>query len=384
MKKALRIALIIKNFVATGGAERYAVEAAQRMVENGHEIDLYAREIDGSLTRGMTVFRIPEKMMFSSVLALHSFSRGVLARMEGKMYDVVHSHDKGCRGDISTIHTFSFMRGMGTMSLLKKINEFFISPRAWLYIHMERQQASSSRLVAVSDVIREDLQDCHRRFGGISVIPPGVDIDVFSPLKIAAMRASARREQGLAPDETAVLFVGSEFRRKGLDNLIPAIDRGMKLFVVGRQEKMEHYTRLVAEYGLGDRVVFTGLTDNVLRYYALADVLVLPSLAEAFGMTVLEAMACGIPVVTSRAAGCSCLIDSGRNGIVFDSPDQLPGILKDLKNKTVRDEIGRQGRETASAHTWDETAARYERLYYEIAEEKKSARLNCNEVSARS
>jgi len=365
----LKIALVIKNFTATGGAERYAVETARRILDNGHEIDLYARDIDDRLTTGIRVFRISDKARFSSVFSLYAFSREVSAVLAGKAYDVIHSHDKGCKGDVSTFHTFSFKRGMDSMSLLKKINEFVISPRAWLYIHMETQQAASERLVAVSDVIRDDIRACHSRTHGVSVIPPGVDIEAFCPQKTRPLRDAARAEAGLGPDETAVLFVGSEFRRKGLDDLIPALDKRMKLFVVGRQEKMDHYKSLGAKYGLADRLVFTGLIDNVLKYYALADILVLPSISEAFGMTVLEGMACGLPVITSKASGCSCIIEPGKNGFVFDDPGQLSGMLRRLEDKELRAKMGRLARQTAEAHTWDVTARKYERLYFQVVEE---------------
>ncbi len=119
-KKKLHIALVIKNFVATGGAERYAVEIAMRLLEKGHKIDLYARTIDYSLTKDMTVFKVPDEMKFSSVLSLYSFSSISSKLLAGKGYDVIHSHDKGCQGHLSTLHTFSFKRGIKEMSLLKK------------------------------------------------------------------------------------------------------------------------------------------------------------------------------------------------------------------------------------------------------------------------
>ncbi len=366
-KKRLRIAIVIKNFVATGGAERYAVETAMRILEKGHKIDLYARTIDSSLTKGMTVFKVPDKMKFSSVLSLYSFSSISSKLLTGKAYDVIHSHDKGCQGHLSTLHTFSFKRGMRDMSLLKRINDFGLSPRAWLYIHLEKRQIDSGRLAAVSEVIKTDIQESHNRKHDISIITPGVDIEKFSPEKIYAMRDKVRKEERVAPDEIVVLFVGSEFKRKGLDFVIPALGKKMKLFVVGRKERMPHYKKLAEQYDLSDQIVFTGLTEDILRYYALADIVVLPSVSEAFGMTVLEGMACGLPVITSRAAGCASLVKTGYNGFVFSDPGQLPGILKTMRNKEVRIKIGTRARQKAEDHTWDETAYQYERLYYEIA-----------------
>ncbi len=371
--KKLRIALVIKNFVTTGGAEKYAVETARRILEMGHSIDLYARDIDYNLTQGMTVFKVPDKLSFSSVLSLYSFAGESARLLAGKSYDVIHSHDKGCQAHISTVHTFSFKKGMDQMSLLKKINEFGISPRVWLYLYMEAMQVRSLRLVGVSEIIKVDISKSHKRIRDILVIPPGVDIEKFSPGAIKAGRSQARAAANLKSDDIAVLFVGSEFKRKGLDLLIPALAKAkgkMKLFVVGRQERMGYYQSLVEDHNLSDRVIFTGLTDEVIAYYALADILVLPSISEAFGMTVLEGMACGIPVITSRNAGCSSLIESGKNGFVFKDPEELTEFLNMLEDQRIREALGSRARETAEKHTWDDTARSYEKLYYGVVNEK--------------
>ncbi|WP_299980355.1 glycosyltransferase family 4 protein [Desulfobacula sp.] len=363
----LNIALVIKNFVATGGAERYAVEVARRILKKGHRIDLYAKNIDKSLTKGMNVFKVPDRLKFSSALSLYSFSKDVSKLLADKKYDVIHSHDKGCEGHVSTLHTFSYKKGMEKMSLIKKLNEFGLSPRAWLYIHMEKKQANLHMLAAVSEIIKNDVKTYYKRTNDVFVITPGVDIEKFSPQRIAVERSHARESENLKPDDIAVLFVGSEFRRKGLDRLIPAIGDNMKLFVVGRQEHMGHYRHLVKQYNLSDRICFTGLTDNIIKYYALSDIVVLPSISEAFGMTILEGMACGLPVVTSSSTGCSFLIDTGKNGFVFQNQRELAGILNTLKDKDIRKRIGNQAGETAQKHTWDKTARHYEELYYHIA-----------------
>jgi len=369
-KGKLKIALVIKNFVLTGGAERYAVEVARRLADRGHDIDIYARHADPDLLRGMTLFQVPDRLRFSSVLALHSFARQSAAMIKAQAYDIVHTHDKGCPGHVSTIHTFSFKRGMDRMSFLKKINEFVISPRAWLYMHLEKIQARCHGLVAVSDIIKQDIETCHHRRTGIFVIPPGVDVTRFCPETVRRLRKEARREKGLAPDDLAVVFVGSEFRRKGLDALIPAMGKGMTLFVAGRGERMSHYTDLVTRLGLGNAVRFEGLVDDVMPYYALADVVVLPSVAEAFGMTVLEGMACGLPVITSRQAGCASLINSGENGLVFEDSADLKGMLKGLGDAEQRRVMGKKARETALGCTWDHAADQYESLYYFLAGRK--------------
>jgi len=365
--KKLHIAFVIKNFTETGGAERYAVELASRIQKKGHKIDLYAKNIDKNLTKGMNIVKISNRLKFSSVLSLYSFAKESSKLLAGKNYDVIHSHDKGCESHLSTLHTFSYKKGLENISFIKRLNDFTLSPRAWLYWHMERKQIQSPWLAAVSKIIKNDIKTWHKRENNISIITPGVDIEKFSPQKIALKRSDARVSEKINSNEIAVLFVGSEFKRKGLDRLIPAIDKNMKLFVVGRKERMDHYIHLAEQYNLSDRICFTGLTDNIFKYYALADIVVLPSITEAFGMSVLEGMACGLPVITSSAAGCSSLINSGQNGCVFQNSNELSKFLNELSNNETRKQMGINARKTAIRHTWDETARHYEKLYYNIA-----------------
>ena len=95
-------------------------------------------------------------------------------------------------------------------------------------------------------------------------------------------------------------------------------------------------------------------------------------------MTVLEGMACGHPVVTSSSAGASALIEDGVNGMIFDEPSKLPGILRRLLDPYERRRLGIQARETAQKHTWDIAADKYENLFYQVAQEKDTASLKYN------
>ena len=142
----------------------------------------------------------------------------------------------------------------------------------------------------------------------------------------------------------------------------------MRLLVVGRGERMNHYRDLAVKCGAAERVHFVGHVEDVRRYYAAADVFVLPSLFEGFGMTILEAMACGLPVVSSGNTGAAGLIENGRNGFVFHDQDEVPGILQNLIDADLRKRIGHEARKTAEEYTWDKETARYEGIYYRIAE----------------
>ncbi|MDP2992712.1 MAG: glycosyltransferase family 4 protein, partial [Deltaproteobacteria bacterium] len=276
-KRNLKIAVLVRNFVTCGGMERYAVEIARRLRERGHEIHLFCREKDERLVAGMIVHRVPLRWEFSSALGSLGFARDCAGLLKGETYDIIHSHERGYSQDVLTVHTFSYKGSLCRYPLLRRFDQTWLSDRGWVYLWLEARQMQTRRLVAVSENIREDIRKHYHRLSGVDIIEPGVDADLFNPDRIPAERDSLRTKFSVADTETVVLFVGSEFKRKGLDRLIPAIGPGMRLLVVGRGENLPFYQNLAVQHGVVWQVDFVGLVeDDVGRYYAAADVVVLP------------------------------------------------------------------------------------------------------------
>jgi len=368
--RKLKIAVLISSFSYSGGAQNYVVEVARHLYDKGHEIDIYAMEADKELLKGMAFHRVSTKYNFSSVLRIVSFARDTSRMLSDRHYDVVHSHMRAYSQDIMTLHCFSYKGGVNKHSAVRKIDKVYLSPRSQLYLWLERRQMQTPWLVGVSDAIREDVKEQFSRNTGVSVIPPGVDTARFHPKWVSDNREEVREQEKIKEGEMVVLFVGSEFRRKGLDYIIPAISSKMRLLVVGRGERWNHYRRLVNKCNVADKVKFVGWTDNIRRYYAAADVVVLPSLSEAFGMSILEGMACGLPVVASSNAGVSELINDGVNGFTISDASKLLSIFERLKVSDERRRLGSKARETAEEYTWDKCAEKYEKLYYQVADAK--------------
>jgi len=348
------------------------VEVTRRLLQRGHAIDLYTRQLEVVLAQGMNIVQIPNRLRFSSVLNSWSFAVETAKRLPGRGYDVILSHERGHCQDLATIHTFSYKLGIEDYSFLKKLNSIYLSPRSWLHLRLERQQMNSPWLVPVSGIIKKGIQTYYSRTTNIRIATPGVDIERFHPAWIQQHRETVRQEEGIRPDEFVVLFVGSEFRRKGLDMLINAIGPGMRLLVVGAGERHAYYRRLSARRGIPGQVVFTGLVDDVRRYYAAADAVALPSRKEAFGMSILEGMACGLPVACSDAAGVSELVADDANGYLFNDLAALKAVLQKLKDAATRHRIGHQARLTATDHTWEVTTDVYEEICRQIAAAKRS------------
>ncbi|OGQ98796.1 MAG: lipopolysaccharide core biosynthesis protein RfaG [Deltaproteobacteria bacterium RIFOXYD12_FULL_55_16] len=366
MPDALRIAILVKSFTLTGGMERYVVETCRRLAARGHRLDIYAREADPELLGEMGFYRVPTRFSFSSVLAAVSFARETARMLHGQGYDLVHSHEKGCGQDLETIHCFSYKGGLGKYSFLRRIDQKYLSLRSFLYLRLEQKQMKTPWLIAVSGVIGEDIQKHYGRVAKVAVIPPGVDLEAFHPESLAANRDAARQAEGFSPDDLVVLFVGSEFRRKGLARLIMAMSPGLRLLVVGRGDDLAYHRQLVRQCGLEQQVRFAGLTSEVFSCYAAADVVVLPSRSEAFGMSILEGMACGLPVVVSANSGVASLIRHGENGCLLQEGDDLSALLKQLLSQAERQRLGQGARVLAEDHSWDRVADAHEELYRRV------------------
>jgi UDP-glucose:(heptosyl)LPS alpha-1,3-glucosyltransferase len=247
--------------------------------------------------------------------------------------------------------------------------------RAVLWLEAQQFRPERHRfVVAVSRRVGEEVQ---RGYGvapeRIRVLYNGVDLERFAPTRGAALRGETRRRLGIAPEAPVVVAVGSGFRRKGVDGLLeiwreepPA---GAHLVVVGGDERLAAYSRMTRNGALGGRVRFVGPQTAVEDFYAAADVAVVASLQEAFGNVVLEALACGLPVVTSEQVGAAELLGGTLRDLVIGRPDDVAALRERLVAALGpgRDERARLARQAAEAHPWSAHFAALERLLEETA-----------------
>jgi UDP-glucose:(heptosyl)LPS alpha-1,3-glucosyltransferase len=177
-----------------------------------------------------------------------------------------------------------------------------------------------------------------------------------------AQREAARRALAVHGNDVA-LFVGHEFDKKGLKELLAAIrlmDPDVTLLVVGgRFESLAQYERLCETLGISGRVKFLGSQIDAATVFPIADVFVLPSHSETFGLVSLEAMACGVPVVMTPVGGASELIDEGANGFIvsFQPEDIARGIRSVLDGPRAL--LRAEALETARTYSWGLAAEKY-------------------------
>ena len=200
----------------------------------------------------------------------------------------------------------------------------------------------------------------------LRVIYNAVDTVKFSPDLRGVHRSTVRQSIGCPADVPLLLFVGSGFERKGLAAFLSALatlPRECHGVVVGADKKLTAYRSFAEQNGLSGRVHFTGGVNDVRPYYAAADTFVLPTLYDPFPNAVLEAMACGLPVVTSTKCGAAEFIENGKQGFVCDALDRA-GIAQAMQAcLDGRPEMGAAARTAVLPYTPGRMAAEYVALY---------------------
>ena len=297
-------------------------------------------------------------------------------RLDGAKYDLIHSH-YWLSGVVGT----SLNREWG----IPHVATFHTLAKRKLQLNVGEKESqirvtSESVVMNIVDNIvvstEQEKEDLKRLYQvsphKVKVISPGVDIHLFTPTS----KVSARRKLGVM-DKNLVLYVGRIEPLKGLDILIDAISKlelstDTMLMIVGGDlqgdSEISRLKNLSQKLGIQDSVIFSGSVpqSELPLYYNAADVFVLPSYYESFGLVALEAMACGIPVVASRVGGPKTFIKSGENGYIIPWHCAEPfaehlDVL--LSNPVLRDSMGKMGRIKASSMSWESVANEMNSFY---------------------
>lgn len=371
----MRIALIRRRYSAFGGAERYTAAVAQGLARRGHCVHLFAeRWVGAAVTAGVTLHRVPVPPgpTFARVLA---FAVGAARAVSREPFDAIVSFERTLRQDVyragDGCHREWLLR-RGAAMLPARRALMWANPLHATYLWLEGRIFRDPRCRTIIANSQRGKDEIVRHYGTdprrIAMLHTGVELETFQPRHRGERRATVRRSLGLGEEDLALLFVGSGFERKGLGPLLAALDllrrdagnlRG-RLVVAGRREPA--YERLARRLGVRDLVTFLGGANNVADLTAGADVFILPTLYDPFSNACLEAMAAGLPVITSRANGASEMIADGVEGFVLEDPTDPRGIAKAILavgDRSARGAMGAAARRRAEAHPF---AAHLDRL----------------------
>jgi UDP-glucose:(heptosyl)LPS alpha-1,3-glucosyltransferase len=358
----MKVALIIEKFSPAGGAERQCALLARGLLARGHEVHVVARRIEA--LPGV----IPHVMGPDGIFRQQDFPTRCRSLVQGERFDIVHSFTRTDCQDILRLGGGTHREYLDqTDRAYSAFGRFWrrLRPKERYELRLERESfraSASIRIVAVSHRVKEEaIRHYQVPADKIVVFHNGVDSNDFKPS--AEARRLIRNQIGADEKDYLLLFVGTGFRRKGLEAAIAAVANvpSAKLVVAGEGRATAH-----------PRVLMLGRRSDVTHLYAAADAFIFPTLYDPFPNACLEAMASGLPIIVSRVAGVSEIIDG--DSIVVEEPwniDELTTAVRRLEDPAVRIPMGEAARRKALLHPIDAVIERNLALYDEIAALKR-------------
>lgn len=372
----MKVALVRAKYNPFGGAERFLNDAVAAMQGSEVSFTLFTREWPAQASSSLQ-HRIVNPRYFTSLDRESGFSHAVRAALGKESFDLVQSYERLPDCDIyhavDGVHA-EWLRQRERISGSAKRLGVAINPRHRYVLKAERAMYESKRFkaaICISDMVKQDIL---RHFdvdpGKLHVVYSGIDTEKFSQRNRDALRDETRRNLIIPLDAPVAVFVGSGFERKGLRAFLEALAlpacRDVFGIVVGKDKKLAAYQALAKQLGVAGRVCFTGGVSDTRPYYAASDVFVLPTLYEPFGLVFLEAMAAGLPVVSSTGAGAAELVRAGVNGLVTDALDT--NAIADAIRQCASDAaaMGSAARATAQQFTTQSMSAQYADIYHRL------------------
>ncbi len=368
----MKIALAIENFSRyAGGAEAYAVALADTLVQEGFDVHLYGHSWDGEPAGAAfhRLRRLPRWIPPSIRLLDFALQHKRMTATQG--FDVILGFGNTLAMNVyqshGGVHHVSSIRKLRAVSnpllrFLKK-SALLSSPkyhvRSWIESAPFRMKQRPV-IIAISEMVRQDMADyfCINS-DEIKLIYNGIDYAKFSTLESGG-RNSLRERWGF-DKEILFLFMAYDFRKKGVSYLVEAAGKlrqdlsagAFGVVIVGGPPSL-HIRRMVRQLKLSDTVIFPGPTTEPEEVYHACDVFILPTFYDACSLVVLEAMAAGLPAITTVFNGAAGIITEGRDGLILKDPrntDEMSAAMQRFLDRNILQDASAAANLTASNYT---------------------------------
>ena len=390
LKKRLRIAIVLERFLPSTGGQNYFSGLVRELAKKGHDVHVFATEIEETPGPYYTVHLIPA-FRHPRSLRLISFVLNSARVIDHYDFDIIHEVMESLTMNVFNPHSGvekaylkqEFASINNQMYYLIRLVKRYLSLRHYLALWIQKKQFQMRRakkIIAISTMVKNDIiQYYNVPEEKIEVVFNCVDTKRFHPSNREIYRKSVRTLLKFDDNVVILLFAGHNYRLKGLESLLGALSAlkarvphgSVHLLITGRGQ-IARYKRIARKLGVLDLTTFLGPVKEIEQYYGASDIYVHPTFYDSCSLTVLEALASGIPVITTRFNGAADVIISDEGGKVLDDPKDVRTLAEAIAIflDTERREKARViTRQWVEKYTPEYNAEKTLEVYYKVLEE---------------
>jgi UDP-glucose:(heptosyl)LPS alpha-1,3-glucosyltransferase len=388
MSRTLKIAFVLDRFVPSRGGESYFSSLARELCKRGHEVHVFAMAAEKAEGTAYQSHRIPV-LAFPGSLRILSFLFNSARAVKPYEFDIIHGVGRSLAMNVFNPHggvERAYLRQEFASITSRSYHAYrlirrYLSPQHYLKVWIQKKQYLSERvekIIAISRMVKEDIIRYYGvPEGKIEVVLNCVDLDRFHPRNREIYRRGKRAELRIDENTVILLFAGNNYRLKGLEPLLRALVSLRKWFpnlpfrlIIAGRGKIRHYQRIARALGVSDFVLFVGPVREMEQYYAASDIYVHPTFYDSCSLTVLEALASGLPVVTTRFNGAADAMPSEAGGKVIEDPADIENLAESIAlffDEDRRREAGFVARQWVENYPSARHIEDILNIYYEVA-----------------
>ena len=376
------LAFCLFKYTPYGGLERNLIRMASLCQAHGHRVDIYTMRWQGEKPSSFNIIEIPTKGLTNHGRC-QSFVNQLQTYLRKKVYDCVISCNR-----MPGLNLY-YAGDVCYVADVKVRRRFFyrLTPRYRTYAAFERAVFSTKAKTHILSIVDVEKTQWQVHYGTSEArfhdLPPGVARDRQAPENFYGLRQSLREQFSVAPHQKVLLFIGSDFKRKGLERVLRAMAALPKeqlgntlLWVIGNRAPAK-FLRISQHFGIDKQVKFLGAIDQVPDYLFAADILVHPASQEATGGVIVEALAAGLPVLTTENCGFSYYVEKSRAGYVMPMPFSQVDFNRVLLKILTSHELLQWQK---NALKYSKTADIYSRIEKAVAVIEQLSRSHCHQL----
>jgi len=390
LEVSLRIAVVAPDIHHQAGPAKATAALVERLCED-HQVSVFSHTIEGIDLSKIKHYKVPavtrpKFLAYITFLVSSTIMLAILSLFRKRDFDIIHGYVCAFSTDVITFH-FCEKEGLrlekaniievphksASQKLKALDHKIYRRLAAFVEGLIFGHNSPKACIVVSQSMKREFIRHYGDAAESIIAIPNGVDLKMFNPANRPLYRDRLRQKHGISRSDLVLMFAGGDWERKGVPYIIGALSLltrpDVKLVVVGSGDR-KFYGQLAELKQVGERIIFISHSSNLWEYYAASDVFVFPTIYEPFGLVIVEAMASGLPVITSRVAGAADVIIDEVNGLLLRDPSDVNDLAAKiellLSDAKLRKTMGERARETAENLSWDRVAQKTIDVYDRI------------------